>query len=217
MKAPSWLKAFNRSQRNALLVLITLQALAIALPRPGTHHQAKTLHLILDTLCVEDIFPEGKKNQQQFVRKEYPQQVRVQRRQTPTRNYTKIDINAADSTSWLQFRGIGPVLAGRIIKFRDKLGGFVRPQQVAETYGLPDSVYRSIAPYLYLEQPHRTIAINEADIKTLIAHPYIDYPFAVALVRLREKTGKLEQAEQLFEKLPEWAEQLQKIIPYISW
>ena len=41
----------------------------------------------------------------------------------PTSDST-IDVNRADAQEWQQLYGIGPVLSGRIVKFRDLLGGF---------------------------------------------------------------------------------------------
>jgi competence protein ComEA len=64
--------------------------------------------------------------------------------------YKKIDINAATVDDWKAFPGIGDILANRIIKFRTSIGGFKSVDQVAKTYGLSDSVFQSIKPYLYL-------------------------------------------------------------------
>lgn len=215
MKAPIWFKPFNRSQRNAILLLLGLQSLLLFLPDIGNLSTTQPLDIILDTLQVVEVFPEGEKTQTRISPRENHQNKR--QITLPVRSYTRIDINAADSASWKQFRGIGPVLASRIIKFRNKLGGFVAVEQVAETYGLPDSVYRAIEPYLYLEKAHQQLDINHADLKTLVAHPYIEYPLALGIVRLREKTGKLDHEDQLFEKFPEWEAQLRKLRPYISW
>jgi competence protein ComEA len=60
----------------------------------------------------------------------------------------KIDINTASQSDWEAFPGIGPVLSARIIKFRDKIGGFKTIEQVSKTYGLSDSVFQKILPYL---------------------------------------------------------------------
>ncbi len=68
-----------------------------------------------------------------------------------THQYKKININTATAEDWKAFPGIGDVLANRIIKFRTSMGGFKFVDQVAKTYGLSDSVFQSIKPYLYLE------------------------------------------------------------------
>jgi competence protein ComEA len=65
--------------------------------------------------------------------------------------YKKININTATAEDWKKFSGIGDVLANRIIKFRTSIGGFKTVDQVGKTYGLSDSVFRQIKPYLFLK------------------------------------------------------------------
>ena len=65
--------------------------------------------------------------------------------------YKKININTATAEDWKAFPGIGDVLANRIVKFRNSMGGFKSVDQVSKTYGLSDSVYQTIKPFLYLE------------------------------------------------------------------
>ncbi len=64
--------------------------------------------------------------------------------------YKVIDINTATVEDWKAFPGIGDVLGNRIVKFRNSMGGFSSVEQVKKTYGLPDSTYKAILPYLRL-------------------------------------------------------------------
>lgn len=66
-------------------------------------------------------------------------------------NRAKLNINTATQAEWELFPGIGPVLAARIIKFRDKIGGFTTVDQVGKTYGLADSIFQKIMPFLEME------------------------------------------------------------------
>jgi competence ComEA-like helix-hairpin-helix protein len=66
------------------------------------------------------------------------------------RHYPVLDINTATAEQWEALPGIGPVLANRIVKFRYTLGGFSSVEQLKQTYGLSDSVFRNIQPYLRL-------------------------------------------------------------------
>lgn len=61
-----------------------------------------------------------------------------------------VEINTAGMAEWEALPGIGPVLAARILKYRDKLGGFTRKEQVKQTYGISDSLYRALQPYLQI-------------------------------------------------------------------
>jgi len=62
-----------------------------------------------------------------------------------------IDINLAGKEQWMAFPGIGEVLAERIVKFRDKMGGFRSVEQVGKTYGIKDSLFQLMRPFLILE------------------------------------------------------------------
>ncbi|MDF2187396.1 helix-hairpin-helix domain-containing protein [Paraflavitalea sp. CAU 1676] len=128
-----------------------------------------------------------------------------------------IDINTADTTAFIALRGIGPALAGRIVRFREKLGGFHRMEQVGETYGLPDSTFISITPYLQCISPVlRTIDINNASFEALDAHPYISRQQAGAIVRYREQHGPYQSVDQLLQITILSPEGLDKIRPYLS-
>ncbi len=124
-------------------------------------------------------------------------------------------INRADSLDWLALPGIGPTLAGRIMRFRDKLGGFYSLRQVAEVYGLTDSVYRVIEPSLRLDTvPLRQLSINTAGREELLAHPYLRGKLAGAILAYRQAHGPFRQPEDLRRiHLLEEAD-FQRILPY---
>lgn len=67
-----------------------------------------------------------------------------------SKQYKKLNINTATADEWKVFPGIGDVIANRIVKFRTSMGGFKNVDQVGKTYGLSDSVFQVIKPYLYL-------------------------------------------------------------------
>ena len=57
-----------------------------------------------------------------------------------------IELNGADSARMTMIRGVGPSFAVRIIRYRNRLGGFYNKEQLKEIYGV-DSVYDStVAP-----------------------------------------------------------------------
>ena len=116
---------------------------------------------------------------------------------TPSR-FTVIDINLADTSAWIALPGIGSKLAARIVSFREKLGGFYAISQVAETFGLADSVFQKIKPYLKLEKVMvRKININTATLDELKAHPYIRYTIANPLLAYRKEHGPFRKLEDL--------------------
>lgn len=70
---------------------------------------------------------------------------------TTTHQYKKININTASAEEWKTFPGIGDIIANRIVKYRTSMGGFKTVDQVSKTYGLSDSVFQLIKPYLYIK------------------------------------------------------------------
>ncbi len=118
----------------------------------------------------------------------------ARRRETRT-----LDINQADSTDWESLPGIGPTLSRRIVQFRSGLGGFTSVAQVGEVYGLPDSVFRKIAPGLRLEAAAKPVMIdiNRATMEALEKHPYISRKLAGLIVAYRKNHGPFSAAEDL--------------------
>lgn len=109
-----------------------------------------------------------------------------------------IDANNADSNTYQSLPGIGAGYARRIVKFRDKLGGFYSVNQVAETFGLPDSTFQKIKGHLQIsEEGIKKININLADLEQLKEHPYIRYKLANAIVQYRSQHGNFLSVEDI--------------------
>ena len=109
-----------------------------------------------------------------------------------------IDINLADTAAFIALPGIGSKLAGRIVNFRERLGGFYSIDQVGETYGLPDSVFQKIKGRLAAGNAElRKININTADATLLKANPYIKWNVANAIVQYRSQHGQYTSVDDL--------------------
>ena len=109
-----------------------------------------------------------------------------------------IDLNRADSTDLLPLPGIGPVFAGRIIKYRDLLGGFVTLDQLGEVYGMPDETIQKIRSQVYIDSAAiRKIHVDSASFRELLRHPYLDYEHVKALVEYRDFKGDLHSVNDL--------------------
>ncbi|HEY0067447.1 MAG TPA: helix-hairpin-helix domain-containing protein [Flavisolibacter sp.] len=116
----------------------------------------------------------------------------------PERRTAPVNINTADTSAFIALPGIGSKLAFRITSFRDKLGGFYSADQVAETYGLADSVFQKIKPYLVLDnRPVKKLSINTATVDELKSHPYIRWNLAKAIVAYRQQHGRFHSLEEL--------------------
>lgn len=128
-----------------------------------------------------------------------------------------IDINLADSAAFESLPGIGGGYARRIINFRTKLGGFYKTDQIAETFGLPDSTYQKIKPYLLCNNTNITkININTATAEVLKAHPYIRWQLANVILNYKKQHGDFESLDELKKIVLIDGETFNKISPYLT-
>jgi competence ComEA-like helix-hairpin-helix protein len=128
-----------------------------------------------------------------------------------------VDINNADTATWKQLKGIGSAYARRIVNFRTKLGGFVSVEQVAETYGLPDSVFQKVKEQLRFNNSSiHQIDINTSTVDQLNAHPYIGYSVANAIVQYRKEHGLFSAVHDLQKIGAIDASLYRKISPYLT-
>lgn len=128
----------------------------------------------------------------------------------------QVAINTADEETWAKLRGIGPVLSSRIVKFREKLGGFYSIEQVQQTYGLPDSTFLAIKDQLKLQQPPRKLYINQLDTEKLAQHPYISWKLARVLVNYRRAHGPFPDQASMRNIYILEEETLTRLAPYLD-
>lgn len=108
-----------------------------------------------------------------------------------------IDLNSADIESLQQLKGIGPVYANRIVKFRDALGGFYSVEQLKEVYHLPEEVVGNIASQIKIDVSKiKKININTASVGELKTHPYLRV-YAEKIVEHRKNEGNFNKLEEL--------------------
>jgi len=129
----------------------------------------------------------------------------------------KIELNSATQEELVSLKGIGEKLSERIIKHREKIGGFQNLDQLSEVYGLSPETIANIKPKVVVDIKNIIqLNINEIDIKTLAAHPYVSYNTAKLIVNYREQHGAYEKPEDLLKIYGIEAEELSKLKPYIK-
>jgi competence protein ComEA len=128
-----------------------------------------------------------------------------------------IEINSCDSFQLGTMNGIGKSLAARIIKYRNRLGGFSSLEQLKEVYGFRQATFNRLLPGLRIDTNSITkLKINIIQYKELRMHPYISPFQAKAIIKYRELRGNLKDERDLLKNnlLDEVA--LAKIRPYLS-
>ena len=109
-----------------------------------------------------------------------------------------IDVNRADSADLLPLPGIGPVYAGRIVKYRNLLGGFLSVDQLGEVYGISLETIQKIRDKVSIDTSAiRKIRIDSATFRELLRHPYLEYEDVKALVEYRDFKRDIESSDEL--------------------
>ncbi|NNC62797.1 MAG: helix-hairpin-helix domain-containing protein [Flavobacteriaceae bacterium] len=128
------------------------------------------------------------------------------------------DLNSATATDLQQITGIGPVLSSRIIRFRERLGGFMVTEQLLDVYGLDREVAeKAMKMFQVLNAPEiRKINLNKAQVNELTSLVYLNRAIARKIVAYREQLGRYDSIEQLtkIEDFP--TERIQRIKLYLA-
>jgi len=135
----------------------------------------------------------------------------------PKYTIAAVDVNSGDTSAFIALPGIGSKLAARIIAFRDKLGGFYKIEQLAETYGLPDSTFQKIKAKLVINGSNvKKLNINTASIDELKAHPYLRYNIANAIVQYRSQHGNFSAVSDIKKIMMITDDIYNKAAPYLT-
>ncbi len=123
-----------------------------------------------------------------------------------------IEINGADTTLLMKIPGIGSYYASRIVRYRERLGGFASARQLEEIDGLPES---AIAYIKIDEQQIRKMNLNKLTLNQLKKHPYLNFYQAKEICDYRRLKGPLHSIEdlKLLKDFP--PDEIDRLKPYI--
>ena len=217
-----------RGEQRALLLLSLLLILSLAfrmavqfLPDrepAGMEGFEKEARMIMSTLARADSLQHLKNNS---IRRErapgsaFTSLSGYQEKQTSS-TYP-IDLNRADSVQLLPLPGIGPVFAGRIIKYRTLLGGYARVDQLLEVYGMTAITLNMIQDKIRMDTSLiEKFNMDSVTFRELLRHPYLDYEDVKALVRYRDFKGKIQSKQELQDNFILADSVLQKVFPYLD-
>ena len=129
----------------------------------------------------------------------------------------KIPFSEADSITLQIVPGIGNVMAGRIIKFRENLGGLHKKDQLMDVYGVEEELVEKIFDHFtFNPNISRRLDINSLTLSELSQHPYITYAQAKVIVAYRDQHGSFQRAEDLLKIKIFTQEWLDKLKPYLD-
>ena len=173
----------------------------------------------------KDSFPKKKKEPLAYQAKsrEYPKKDTLRQRVfSPKKEYVKafkypegtlVDVNSADTAELKKIPGIGSGIAGGIVRYRERLGGFYALSQLEEV----KHVAPELLEWFKLENDSiRKLEINKASLDKLRAHPYLTFYQAKVIVEHRRKKGQIKSLSQLalYEEFTE--KDLERLSAYVS-
>ncbi|HSP83753.1 MAG TPA: helix-hairpin-helix domain-containing protein, partial [Gillisia sp.] len=116
----------------------------------------------------------------------------------------KQDLNAASVEDLVAVKGIGETLAGRIVNYRNRIGGFVDDIQLKDIYGLSFETRAEVLKSFTVKNAPKVelLDLNTASVLELSNVPYIDYELAREIVNYRllhENIGSFEELAKIKE------------------
>lgn len=128
-----------------------------------------------------------------------------------------IELNTADSAKLTMVRGIGPSFAVRIIRYRNRLGGFYKKDQLKEIYGIDSLKYNEIKDGVSINPQKLTrIDINTISFDQLRIFPYLNYKQVNAVIQYRTQHGNYNSINDLKNIVLLDDGILRKIEPYLE-
>ncbi|MEG0796374.1 MAG: helix-hairpin-helix domain-containing protein [Odoribacter sp.] len=200
---------FNTSERKGILIMLFLIFCIIVVPRQflAKDHQ---LFLLQEFVEVKEdslhLFPDSGKIQT------FSNNIKFKRTKIIVQ---PIELNTADSATLVKIRGIGPYYAQKIIRYRNRLGGFHSVQQLKEvnmTYFNVDS-----SAQLFTVDTTEIIKrkMDTMTFKMILKHPYLEYEDVQLIFNAKRMYDTLSYS-LLEEKKILAAYKLKKIKPYFK-
>ncbi|MDF1570185.1 MAG: helix-hairpin-helix domain-containing protein [Bacteroidales bacterium] len=128
-----------------------------------------------------------------------------------------LELNAADSAGLIALPGIGPWFAGRIIRYRELLGGFVHPDQLLEVYGMDTVRFNRMVRHVTVDTAVvRRIDLNNSSFQEIISHPYINREETYAIFRYIDFVDSIRNPENLLKDQVIDHERFMRMSPYLT-
>jgi DNA uptake protein ComE-like DNA-binding protein len=135
---------------------------------------------------------------------------------SPEKEILVIELNSTDTFELQQLRGIGPSFAKRIIRYRERLGGYREKSQLLEIFGMDTEKYNEIKDHVTVnpDSIHK-INLNEVTLKQLLSHPYFPFEMTKNIMIYRKDHKKIRDCDELLRVKNINDSIFRKIKPYV--
>ena len=122
-------------------------------------------------------------------------------------------LNTADTTTLRQVPGIGIYFAKEIVRYGQRLGGYVSVDQLDEITDFPQASKK----YFVIQQANpKKLNVNQLTLQQLRRHPYINYYQARAIKDYCRLHGPLKSLDDLRLSREFPPEVIQRLAPYVT-
>lgn len=209
----------TKKQWNGLVVLVILILLVLAAPYVYQHYRKDTIINFkgFDAAAAQLIKAQKVDSIAATKTSVYNNQSTKRYTDNKLKTGAIIELNTADSAQLTSVHGIGASFAIRIIRYRNRIGGFYNKEQLKEVYELDSSKYAEIKDQLTVD-PSAVIKININTISfaSLRQSPYLSYKQASAIIEYRAQHGKYNSIDEVGNVAIITPAVLHKIEPYIK-
>ena len=125
----------------------------------------------------------------------------------------QVVLNTADTTELRKVPGIGAYYARRIVRYGQRLGGYVSIDQLDEIEDFPQEAKK----YFTIQDAHpQQLNVNQLTLQQLRKHPYINFYQAKAIVDYRRLHGNLKSLQELRLSKDFPPEAIERLTPYVT-
>lgn len=125
----------------------------------------------------------------------------------------QVVLNTADTTVLRKVPGIGAYYAAQIVRYGQRLGGYVSIDQLDEIDGFPQVAKK----YFVVQDAHpQQLNVNQLTLQQLRRHPYINFYRAKAIMDYRRLHGNLKSLQDLRLSKDFPPEVIERLTPYVT-
>lgn len=125
----------------------------------------------------------------------------------------RIDLTETDTNTLKKVPGIGSYYAREIVRYGNRLGGYVSVKQLYEIEDLPEEVMR----YFELSQIRvRKMNLNKMTLRQMKTHPYLNFYQCRAILDYRRLKGALKSMDELRMMKEFTPHDIERLQPYVE-
>ena len=127
-----------------------------------------------------------------------------------------LELNVIDSAQLVSLRGVGPFYASQIIKYRTKIGGYYKIEQLLEVWKMRPETYEALTEQLFIDSDKvKKLRLNTITFEDLYKHPYLSYAQTNSIVKMRTQSNGFKNITEIKKSKLIDSKTFDKLFPYL--